>query len=134
MNSTWPWSPSRYEIALEQAQAALGERRATLDQLRREIARDRSLQDLVAVAVDLAMPDFEPEPTGGGIGVEVGRAGARVPGGAQVVELGANVGPVTRAHQRFGRRRACAAGQPVGAQRGAAVSFSAPAATRAAGV
>ena len=39
---------ARYEIALEQAQAALGERRATLDQLRREIARDRSLQDLVA--------------------------------------------------------------------------------------
>jgi len=39
---------ARYQIALEQAQATLGERRATLEQLRREIARDRSLQDLVA--------------------------------------------------------------------------------------
>lgn len=39
---------ARYQIALEQAQAALGERRATLEQLRREIARDRSLSDLVA--------------------------------------------------------------------------------------
>ncbi|QWN23070.1 efflux RND transporter periplasmic adaptor subunit [Xanthomonas phaseoli pv. phaseoli] len=39
---------ARYEIALEQARAALAERQATLTQLRREIARDRSLQDLVA--------------------------------------------------------------------------------------
>ena len=98
------------------------------------VAGDEFDLALVAVAVDRVVPDFEPEPTGGGVGVEVGRAGARVPGGAQVVELGANVGSVTRTHQRFGRRRACAAGQPVGAQRGAAVGFSAPAATRAAGV
>lgn len=47
--------PARYRIALEQAQAALAERRAAVAeaessaaQLRREIARDRSLQDLVA--------------------------------------------------------------------------------------
>ncbi|WNH54020.1 HlyD family secretion protein [Stenotrophomonas oahuensis] len=38
----------RYRIALEQARATLGERRATYEQLRRETARDRSLQDLVA--------------------------------------------------------------------------------------
>ncbi|RYE94115.1 MAG: biotin/lipoyl-binding protein, partial [Oxalobacteraceae bacterium] len=38
---------ARYAIALEQARAALAERQATLSQLRREIARDRSLQDLV---------------------------------------------------------------------------------------
>jgi len=39
---------ARYRIALEQAQAALAERQATVAQLRREISRDRSLQDLVA--------------------------------------------------------------------------------------
>ena len=39
---------ARYRIALEQAQAALAERSAAVTQLRREIARDRSLQDLVA--------------------------------------------------------------------------------------
>ncbi|PMR89517.1 efflux RND transporter periplasmic adaptor subunit [Xanthomonas arboricola pv. pruni] len=39
---------ARYAIALEQARAALAERQATLSQLHREIARDRSLQDLVA--------------------------------------------------------------------------------------
>ncbi len=38
----------RYRIALEQARATLGERRASYEQLRRETARDRSLQDLVA--------------------------------------------------------------------------------------
>lgn len=38
----------RYRIALEQARATLGERRTTVEQLRREIARDRSLEDLVA--------------------------------------------------------------------------------------
>ncbi len=38
----------RYRIALEQARATLGERRANYEQLRRETARDRSLQDLVA--------------------------------------------------------------------------------------
>ncbi|WP_313461339.1 HlyD family secretion protein [Stenotrophomonas sp.] len=38
----------RYRIALEQARATLGERRASVEQLRRETARDRSLQDLVA--------------------------------------------------------------------------------------
>jgi len=39
---------ARYRIALEQAQAALAERTAAVAQLRREVARDRSLQDLVA--------------------------------------------------------------------------------------
>ncbi|KAF1013183.1 MAG: p-hydroxybenzoic acid efflux pump subunit AaeA [Stenotrophomonas maltophilia] len=39
---------ARYRIALEQAQAALSERQAAVTQLRREIGRDRSLQDLVA--------------------------------------------------------------------------------------
>ncbi|WP_282296671.1 HlyD family secretion protein [Stenotrophomonas sp. PS02289] len=38
----------RYRIALEHARATLGERRASYEQLRRETARDRSLQDLVA--------------------------------------------------------------------------------------
>ena len=38
----------RFKIALEQAQATLGERRTTVEQLRREIARDRNLEDLVA--------------------------------------------------------------------------------------
>ncbi len=38
----------RYRIALEQARATLGERRVSYEQLRRETARDRSLQDLVA--------------------------------------------------------------------------------------
>jgi len=39
---------ARYRIALELARASLAERQATVAQLRREIARDRSLQDLVA--------------------------------------------------------------------------------------
>lgn len=39
---------ARYRIALQQACAALAERQASVTQLRREIARDRSLQDLVA--------------------------------------------------------------------------------------
>ncbi|MCC4587841.1 efflux RND transporter periplasmic adaptor subunit [Xanthomonas sp. NCPPB 1067] len=39
---------ARYAIALQQARAALAERQATLTQLRRESARDRHLQDLVA--------------------------------------------------------------------------------------
>ena len=39
---------ARYRIALEQARATLAERQAAVAQLRREIARDRSLQDLVA--------------------------------------------------------------------------------------
>lgn len=39
---------ARYRIALEQARATLAERLASVTQLRREIARDRSLQDLVA--------------------------------------------------------------------------------------
>lgn len=39
---------ARYRIALEQARATLAERQASVTQLRREIARDRSLQDLVA--------------------------------------------------------------------------------------
>lgn len=39
---------ARYRIALQQARAALAERQASVTQLRREIARDRSLQDLVA--------------------------------------------------------------------------------------
>ena len=38
----------RYRIALEQARATLGERHTAVEQLRREIARDQSLQDLVA--------------------------------------------------------------------------------------
>ena len=38
----------RFNIALEQAQAALGERRTAVEQLRREISRDRHLEDLVA--------------------------------------------------------------------------------------
>jgi len=39
---------ARYRIALAQARAALAERQASVSQLRREIGRDRSLQDLVA--------------------------------------------------------------------------------------
>ena len=39
---------ARYRIALELARASLAERQASVAQLRREIARDRSLQDLVA--------------------------------------------------------------------------------------
>ncbi|MDR6092712.1 efflux RND transporter periplasmic adaptor subunit [Stenotrophomonas sp. SORGH_AS_0321] len=39
---------ARYRIALELARASLAERQATVAQLHREIARDRSLQDLVA--------------------------------------------------------------------------------------
>lgn len=39
---------ARYRIALELARASLAERQAAVAQLRREIARDRSLQDLVA--------------------------------------------------------------------------------------
>jgi len=39
---------ARYRIALAQARANLAERAATVAQLRREIRRDRSLQDLVA--------------------------------------------------------------------------------------
>ena len=39
---------ARYRIALEQAKASLAERQASVAQLRREIGRDRSLQDLVA--------------------------------------------------------------------------------------
>ncbi len=39
---------ARYRIALEQARANLAERQASVAQLRREIGRDRSLQDLVA--------------------------------------------------------------------------------------
>jgi len=39
---------TRYRIALAQARAALAERQASVSQLRREIGRDRSLQDLVA--------------------------------------------------------------------------------------
>ena len=39
---------ARYRIALEQARASLAERQASVAQLRREIGRDRSLQDLVA--------------------------------------------------------------------------------------
>jgi multidrug resistance efflux pump len=39
---------ARYRIALEQAQASLAERQASVAQLKREIGRDRSLQDLVA--------------------------------------------------------------------------------------
>ncbi len=39
---------ARYRIALEQAKASLAERQASVTQLRREIGRDRSLQDLVA--------------------------------------------------------------------------------------
>jgi multidrug resistance efflux pump len=39
---------ARYRIALEQAKANLAERQASVAQLRREIGRDRSLQDLVA--------------------------------------------------------------------------------------
>ncbi|KRG73754.1 membrane protein [Stenotrophomonas chelatiphaga] len=39
---------ARYRIALELARASLAERQATVAQLRREISRDRSLQDLVA--------------------------------------------------------------------------------------
>jgi len=39
---------ARYRIALELAHASLAERQASVAQLRREIARDRSLQDLVA--------------------------------------------------------------------------------------
>lgn len=38
----------RFRIALEQARATLGERRTAVEQLRREIVRDRSLEDLVA--------------------------------------------------------------------------------------
>lgn len=39
---------TRYRIALDLARASLAERQAAVSQLRREIARDRSLQDLVA--------------------------------------------------------------------------------------
>ncbi|WP_170292305.1 efflux RND transporter periplasmic adaptor subunit [Xanthomonas maliensis] len=39
---------ARYALALTQARAALAERQATLAQLRRQSARDRRLQDLVA--------------------------------------------------------------------------------------
>jgi RND family efflux transporter MFP subunit len=39
---------ARYRIAVELARASLAERQAAVAQLRREIARDRSLQDLVA--------------------------------------------------------------------------------------
>jgi multidrug resistance efflux pump len=39
---------ARYRIALEQAKASLAERQGSVAQLRREIGRDRSLQDLVA--------------------------------------------------------------------------------------
>ncbi len=39
---------ARYRIALEQSRASLAERQASVAQLRREIGRDRSLQDLVA--------------------------------------------------------------------------------------
>jgi multidrug resistance efflux pump len=39
---------ARYAIALEQAQATRDERQATVAQLKREIARDRNLQELVA--------------------------------------------------------------------------------------
>ncbi|AWH55320.1 efflux transporter periplasmic adaptor subunit [Stenotrophomonas sp. ESTM1D_MKCIP4_1] len=39
---------ARYRIALEQARASQAEREASVAQLRREIGRDRSLQDLVA--------------------------------------------------------------------------------------
>lgn len=39
---------ARYRIALDQARAVLAERQAAVAQLRREIVRDRSLQDLVA--------------------------------------------------------------------------------------
>lgn len=38
----------RYRIALQQARASLHERRIAVEQLRREIARDQRLQDLVA--------------------------------------------------------------------------------------
>ena len=40
--------PARYELALRQAQATALQRRATLDQARREDARNRTLGDLVA--------------------------------------------------------------------------------------
>ncbi len=39
---------ARYRIAREQSRASLAERQASVAQLRREIGRDRSLQDLVA--------------------------------------------------------------------------------------
>ncbi|WP_049621673.1 efflux RND transporter periplasmic adaptor subunit [Frateuria defendens] len=42
---------ARYRLALRQAEAALAERRATLAQLRREDARNRTLRDLVSKEV-----------------------------------------------------------------------------------